>query len=145
YIWDKNVAVSRYATGYDKNGKAYDIQKNTTANAADDLLTTIGDYGHFLVSIMNGDLLSEKMFKEMATPQVGSIRGKHFGLGFEIYDFENGEYALAHGGADAGVRAIAFILPESKQGLLIFTNADTGGNVYETLVKHYLGQYGQRI
>lgn len=60
-------------------------------------------------------------------------------------DLENGEYALAHGGADVGVRAIVFILPKTKQGLLIFTNSDTGGNVYEILIKHYLGKHGQRI
>lgn len=145
YIWDEHMDTSRYATGYDENGNAYQPVKNTTANAADDLLTTIGDYGNFLVNLMNGDLLSAEVFNEMATPQVASEKGKHFGLGFEIYDFGNGEYALAHGGADIGVRAIVFILPETKQGLLIFTNADTGGNLYETLVKHYLGEYGQRI
>ena len=145
YTWDKNMDSSRYATGYDDKGKAYTTGKYTTPNAADDLLTTIGDYGNFLVSIMNGTLLSEKAFKEMATPQTASVKGKHFGLGFEIYDMENGEYALAHGGADVGVRAIVFILPKTKQGLLIFTNSDTGVNVYEILIKHYLGKYGQRI
>lgn len=145
YTWDKNIEISRYATGYDENGNAYKIQKNATPNAADDLLTTIEDYGRFLVSLLKGDLLSEKLFKEMTTPQVASVKGKHFGLGFEIYDLENGEYALAHGGADVGVRAIVFILPKTKQGLLIFTNSDTGGNVYEILIKHYLGKHGQRI
>lgn len=145
YVWDENVDSSRYAMNYDENGKTYEIVKSTTANAADDLLTTIEDYGIFLVNILNGKLISEKMFKEFATPQTASEKGKHFGLGFEIYDFGEGEYALAHGGADVGVRAIFFILPQSKQGLLIFTNSDTGGNIYETLVKYYLGEYGQKI
>ncbi len=145
FIWDKNVDNLRYALNFDKDGDTYKTVQNTTPNAADDLLTTIEDYGNFLVSIMNGDLLSEKTFKEMTTPQTGSEKGKHFGLGFEIYDLGNKEYALAHGGADNGVRAIVFILPETKQGLLIFTNSDTGGNVYETLVKQYLGKYGQKI
>lgn len=63
-----------------------------------------------------------------------SEKGKHFGLGSEIYDLGGGEYALAHGGADIGVRTIVFILPGTKQGLLIFTNSDTGGNIYETTV-----------
>lgn len=145
YIWDKNVDTSRYAKNFDENGKTYETVKNTTANAADDLLTTIEDYGNFLVNVMNGSLVSEKFLKEMSTPQIASEKGKHFGLGFEIYDFGNGEYALAHGGADFGVRAIVFILPKTKEGLLIFTNSDTGGNLYETLVKHYLGEYGQKI
>lgn len=145
YVWDENVDVSRYAINFDRDGKAYEPVKRSTASAADDLVTTISDYGNFLVNLMNGNLVSEKMFQQMRTPQVASVKGKYFGLGFEIYDFGKGEYALAHGGADDGVRAIFFILPQTRQGLLIFTNSDTGGNVYETLVKHYLGEYGRKV
>lgn len=145
YVWDKDIDVSRYALNFDKDGNAYEIVKNATANSADDLLTTIEDYATFLTNVMDGSLLPEKIFNEMATPQVASERGKHFGLGFERYDFENGVYALAHGGADDGVRTIVFMLPKSKQGLLIFTNADTGVNLYEHLIKIYLGELGQKI
>ena len=77
--------------------------------------------------------------------QVASSKGKHFGLGFERYDLYNDTYALSHGGSDEGVRAIIFILPKLKQGLLIFTNSDTGGSLYENLVKHYLGENGRKI
>lgn len=145
YVWDKNVDTTRLAIGYDKDGKAYETVKNKTPNAADDLLTTIEDYGKFLVSIMNGDGLTKKVFEEMTANQVASTKGKHFGLGFEIYNLGNNEIALSHGGSDNGVQTIVFILPKSKQGLLIFTNADTGGSVYETLIKHYLGNNGQKI
>lgn len=145
YIWDKNVDTLRLAICYDKDGKAYQTVKNKTPNAADDLLTTIEDYGNFLVSVMNGDGLTTKMFEEMTSNQVASTKGKHFGLGFEIYDLGNGEYALSHGGSDNGVQTIVFIFPKTKQGLLIFTNSDTGVSVYETLLKHYLGNNGQKI
>lgn len=145
YVWDKNVDTIRLAIGYDKDGKAYETVKNKIPNAADDLLTTIEDYGKFLVSAMNGDGLSKNVFDEMTKNQVPSTKGKHFGLGFEIYDLRNGEYALSHGGSDNGVQTIVFILPKTKQGLLIFTNSDTGGSVYETLIKHYLGNNGQKI
>ena len=79
YIWDENVDITRYAKNFDKDGKSYEIVKNTTANAADDLVTTLGDYGTFLVSLLNGDLISERMLKEMSTPQTASEKGKHFG------------------------------------------------------------------
>lgn len=81
----------------------------------------------------------------MISPQVASTKGKHFGLGFEIYDLGNGEYALSHGGSDNGVQTIVFIFPKTKQGILIFTNSDTGASVYEKLLKHYLGENGQKI
>lgn len=145
YVWDRNVDTSRFAIGYDKNGKAYETVKNKTPNGADDLLTTIEDYGKFLVSVMNADGLTEKIFDEMTANQVASSKGKHFGLGFEIYDLDNGEYALSHGGSDNGVQTIVFILPKTKQGLLIFTNVDDGYKIYGNLVKHYLGNYGQKI
>ncbi len=145
YIWSPNTDESRFATGHDENGKPYEIVKNKTANAADDLLTTIGDYGRFLVSIMQGGGLNESVYREMLKPQVQSRDNKYFGLGFEMYDLGNGEYAYAHGGSDFGTRCIAFFLPETKQGLLIFTNSDTGVSAYEKLVKHYLGARGERI
>lgn len=145
YVWDKNVDTTRLAIGYDKNGKAYETVKNKTPNAADDLLTTIEDYGRFLVNVMEGGGLSEQVFDEMKSNQVASSKGKHFGLGFEIYDLGNEEYALSHGGADNGVQTIIFILPKTKQGLLIFTNVDDGYKVYEKIITNYLGENGQKI
>ena len=145
YVWDKSIDTSRLAIGYDKNGNAYETIKNTIPNAADDLLTTIEDYGRFLVSVMDGDGLTNEVFKDMASNQVASTKGKHFGLGFEIYDLGNGEYALSHGGTDNGVQTLFVILPQTKKGLLIFTNSDTGASTFAPLLKYYLGQSGQKI
>jgi CubicO group peptidase (beta-lactamase class C family) len=145
YFWDNKTDSTRFAIGYDNRGKPYETTKNKTANGADDLLTTIEDYGKFLTSVMNGKGLSKKVFDDMITHQVETKNGKHFGLGFEIYDFGNGEYALSHGGADKGVQTIVFIFPKTKQGLIIFTNVDDGYKVYEKLLTHYLGDYGRKI
>jgi CubicO group peptidase (beta-lactamase class C family) len=145
YVWDKNIDLSKLAIGYDKDGKPYETVKNETPNAADDLLTTIEDYGKFLVSVLKSEGLSKTIFQEMTSNQVASAKGKHFGLGFEIYDLGNEEYALSHGGSDNGVQTIVFILPKTKQGIIIFTNSDTGTSVYESLLKHYLGTNGQKI
>jgi CubicO group peptidase (beta-lactamase class C family) len=145
FVWDKNIDTSRFAIGYDRNGNAYKIVKEKVPSAADNLLTTIEDYGNFLVSVMNSEGLSKEVFNEMTSNQVASTRGKHFGLGFEIYNLSNGEYALSHKGSDDGVRTIVFIFPKTKQGLLIFTNSDMGGSIYENIVKHYLGENGQKI
>lgn len=145
YIWDEYTDESRVALGFDKEGNQYKTHKRKTENAADDLLTTIKDYGTFLISVMNGKELSDKIFKEMQTNQVTSKNGKHFGLGFEKYNFKDGNYALSHGGADKGVQTIAFIFPKTKQGLLIFTNVDDGYKVYEKILIDYLGDYGKEI
>lgn len=145
YTWSEAVDTARLAIGYDVNGKAYDIVKNKTANAADDLMTSIEDYGTFLLSVLNGSGLSNTVFKEMKTAQVASEKGKHFGLGFEIYDLGNENYALSHGGSDNGVRTIVFLLPKMQKGLLIFTNGDNGAQLYAPLIRKYLGTEGQQI
>lgn len=145
YIWDQNTDESRFTIGYNEKGEPYPTEKNKTANAADDLHTTIGDYGNFMVSVMKGKNMKPEVFQEMIKKQVKTKENKYFGLGFEIYDLGNGEYALSHGGADQGTRCIAFVLPKSGKGLLIFTNADDGSKVYEKLVIHYLGEAGKKI
>ncbi|WP_264553299.1 class A beta-lactamase-related serine hydrolase [Flavobacterium sp. N2038] len=145
FIWNNKVDLSRYAINYDNKGNAYEPTKNKTANAADDLLTTIQDYGTFLCSVMNSDGLSQKVFDEMNAHQIKTKENKYFGLGFEIYDLGNENYALSHGGADKGVQTIVFILPKTKQGIIIFTNVDGGYKVYEKILEHYLGENGKKI
>lgn len=145
YFWDNKTDSLRFAIGYNSKGIAYETEKNKTANGADNLLTTIEDYGKFLTSVMNGEGLTPKVFDDMTTNQVETKNGKHFGLGFEIYDLGKGEYALSHGGADKGCQTIFFIFPKTKQGIIILTNVDDGYKVYEKLLKHYLGEYGNKI
>jgi len=145
YIWNSNVDETRFSKGFDNQGNPYKTIKNKTSNGADDLLTTIEDYGKFLVSVMNSHGISEKVFNDMTTHQVESSKGKHFGLGFEIYNFKDGQYALSHGGADKGVQTIIFVFPKTKNGLIIFTNVDDGYKVYEKLLIHYLGSKGKEV
>ncbi|WP_045499390.1 serine hydrolase [Chryseobacterium sp. StRB126] len=145
YIWDQNTDESRFAIGYNEEGKPYPTEKNSTSNAADDLHTTIGDYGNFMVSVMKGKGLNPNVFQEMIKKQVKIKENIYFGLGLSVYDLGNGDYALSHSGADPGTRCIAFVLPKSGKGLLIFTNVDNGYKVYEKLVLHYLGEEGRKI
>ncbi|MDQ0595489.1 CubicO group peptidase (beta-lactamase class C family) [Chryseobacterium ginsenosidimutans] len=145
YLWNEKIDAERIVIGYDKNGKPYDIVKNKTASAADDLVTSVEDYSKFLVSVMNNDLLSKTVFEEMKTKQVKTKENKFFGLGFEIYDLGNNEIALSHGGTDKGVNTIVFILPKTKQGLVIFTNVDDGYKIYEPIINYYFGNIGKKI
>lgn len=145
FFWDAGMEESRFAQGVDAAGKGYAPNKTTGPNAADDLVTTIEDYGRFLLSVLNRKGLSKKVYNEMVAHQVATARGKHFGLGFERYDFGDGTYALSHGGSDVGVKTLFFLLPGKGQGLIIFTNADNGYKVYEPLLTHYLGDYGKQI
>ena len=145
YIWNEKKDAERIVIGYDKNGKPYDIVRNSKPSAADDLITSTEDYSRFLIAVMNNDLLSKTVFKEMQSRQVDTKKSKYFGLGFEIYDLGNGEIALSHGGSDKGVNTLAVMLPKTKQGLVIFTNVDDGYKIYEPLINFYLGEAGRKI
>ncbi|KUJ51241.1 serine hydrolase [Chryseobacterium sp. JAH] len=145
YIWNERKDSQRIVMGYDKNGRPYDFVKNTKANAADDLITSVEDYSKFLISIMNNDLLSKTVFEDLKTKQVKTKENKYLGLGFEIYDLGNNEIVLSHSGTDKGVNTIVFILPKTKQGLVIFTNVDDGYKVYESIINRYFGDIGKKI
>ena len=52
---------------------------------------------------------------------------------------------LNAGGDDIGVHTIAFIIPKTKQGLIIFTNSDNGTGAFQEVLLKYLGENGQGI
>lgn len=146
FFWDSTVNEARFAKWFHGDGTLYETYKNKSASAADDLLTTVGDYSKFILYIMNGAGLKKKLYREMLSEQASIKPGKYFGLGWWVDERVNGsENALVHGGDDKGVHTIAFILPQSKTGLVIFTNCDNGTDAYITTVLHYLGETGQRI
>lgn len=49
------------------------------------------------------------------------------GLGWEILpDHKNGQDAILHTGGYYGVNTIIILLPDTGEGLVIFTNGDNG-------------------
>ena len=147
FFWDTQMNEERFAHWYNNKGEMYEVYKNKFVNAADDLLTTVEDYCKFMVYVMNGAGLSEKLQKEMTAQQVRINDYKHFGLGWWIDENINAEkdFAMVHGGDDIGVHTIAFIQPKTKQGLLIFTNCDNGTDAFAEILLHFLGKDGQGI
>ena len=147
FVWDDKIDSTKFAKWHNERGELYETQKNTTANAADNLLTTVEDYSKFLVHILNGAGISKKLFKEMISDQVKINDYKHFGLGWWVDESinENNDFALVHGGDDIGVHTIAFIVPKTKQALLIFTNSDNGTDAFAEILVKYLGKDGEGI
>ena len=147
FIWDDKMDSTRFAKWHNEKGGLYETQKNKTANAADNLLTTVEDYSKFLVHMLNGAGLSGKLYKEMIADQVRVNDYKHFGLGWSVAENinENKDFALVHGGDDIGVHTIAFVVPKTKQALLIFTNCDNGPNAFAEILVKFLGKDGEGI
>lgn len=146
FYWDSAIDESRFAKWHRTDGTVYKTYKSQSANAADDLITTIEDYCKFMVHIMDSAGLSKDLYTQMISPQAKVKPNKYFGLGWMVDEnIGNGEIAINHGGDDKGVHTIAFILPNSKQGLVLFTNSDSGVEVYIQTILYYLGDLGQGI
>ena len=142
FWWDTKMDEDRYAQNFDEKGIQLETVKYYEANAAANLLTTVEDYGKFLVHVINGAELSNPLYQEMIRQHVKLKENDFFGLGWEILtDFGNDEIALLHTGKDPGVSTLAIWFPKSKNGYLIFLNGDNAMNVYEELLtkRLYLG------
>lgn len=127
HAWDGKTNFNRYAHMYDVDGREivktdYSIQ----ASAAAGLTTTIGDMCRFGLEVLKGAQLSPALYKAMITPQAAINPNLQQGLGWRIINLSTGEYALQHAGNDGGVAALMVLLPATKRGVIVLTNADNG-------------------
>lgn len=142
FNWDSTINENLYAVAHNREGKPYEIRKNTEVSAADLLMTTVKDYTQFGVNVLKKKDLNKKVYSEMITYQSAD---KKFGLGWELFkNLKNNELALIHSGSDPGVRTIIILLPKSKRGLVIFTNSDNGMAIITYIIKQSL-DIGQEL
>jgi CubicO group peptidase (beta-lactamase class C family) len=136
FFWNARTDESRFARWHDEHGAhAYPDHRITTTNAADNVVTTVEDYGRFAAWVINGAGLSDKLWQDMIQPHSTMTPNAFLGLGWELHkDFPNGEYALIHSGSDEGVKTLVILLPKSKQGLVVLTNGDNGDKLYERAI-----------
>lgn len=136
HAWNEHVDETRFARWHDANAKNVSTAHRITAvNAADNLLTTVEDYGRFAASVISGNGLSPAVAEQMVSRHAKIKDNLYMGLGWEVHtDFSTGESALIHTGSDEGVHALVILLPRSRQGLVVMTNSDGGFKLYERLV-----------
>ncbi|MGD1843023.1 MAG: serine hydrolase [Thermonemataceae bacterium] len=140
FYWTEAIDANRFAKWHDEEGSnSYKTYKNSAASAADDLLTTIEDYGRFAEHVLRGAALSDSLFKQMVTQQNGAKNSIKMGLGWELLPkLKNDEYALLHTGGDKGVNTLIMLLPKTGEGIVIFTNGDNGKNLFFKLIEDNL-------
>ncbi len=147
FYWDSSVDSTRFARWHDAEQNIYPTFHNTTANAADDLLTTMEDYTKFVAYVLKSGSDSTHLLDSICSVQTPIAKHKHIGLCWWVDEFppEMRDSALVHGGDDVGVHTIAFILLASRDALVIFTNSDKGTSLYTDLLEAKLGQKGKKI
>ena len=139
-VWSTSMENKPFAKWHNSEYELYETDKYYEANAADNLLTTVEDYSKFMLYILRGAGISDSLQKDMIADQVRVSSFKHFGLGWWVDEKinANDDYTLVLAGDDIGVHCIAFILPNSEKGLLIFTNSDNGTDAYMEIINQYL-------
>jgi CubicO group peptidase (beta-lactamase class C family) len=137
--WGEDLDTARFAMWHDGQGNRYSTSIQTPVNAADDLITTIGDYCRLGVAVMNGMGLSDALYADMVRPQVKIKADYYRGLGWGlVQNLPDSGYALEHGGSDIGVRTMAIFLPRSKKGIVLMTNGDNGMFITDRIIKRAL-------
>ncbi len=111
-------------------------------SGANNLITTIGDYANFVVSVMNGDDLTKAMSSERLLPASGPQppfackmepatlcpRALNFVLGWVRLDYERGPMMLFVGLNDrpGGERTLVYFDPTRWRGVVVLTSGQGG-------------------
>ncbi len=141
FTWNPEWDMKKVVYPYDKNFGEYEYAPRTELNAAAGLQTTIKDYTEVCAYVLNGAGLSKSLFDEMATPQVKVKEDLYYGLGWEVIpELSNKESVIMHSGDENGIKTFVVLLPKSKKGMVIFTNANEGFKVYQEVVESYLNE-----
>jgi CubicO group peptidase (beta-lactamase class C family) len=129
--WSPSADAARFAVPHDSQGKPIEAEKMSRANAADWLVTTIGDYSRFAEFVLAGAGISLASFEEMQVPRLGTMS-----IGWESLPGPDGEpRMLIHTGSDDGIKTLIVLLPKSQRGLVVFTNGENGMQVIPKILK----------
>ena len=125
--WVEAIA-GHEVTGFDEAGRPLDMSnlRQRKPNAAAHLFTTIEDYARFAQWVIAGAGLPPALLAEMSKPQAQHPDPvERFGLGWRLIEL-GGETALSHDGREPGVRTQVFVLPGSREAVVLFTNSNHG-------------------
>jgi len=133
----------RAATAHGRDGTPIPGEWHTyPEQAAAGLWTTPSDLASMILGVQRmaageqGGVLSPAMAHQMLTDQAGS-----YGLGFGVGG-EGAARIFAHGGSNAGFRAMFVGFVETGKGAVVMTNGDLGGELVQEILRGIAHVYG---
>jgi len=138
HSWDGKTDFASFSRFYDTEGDEHVIEDHSFGDqAADDLMTTIGDMSKFAKFILDQGHQESKHFLEMITPHSTITDNQDQALGWRLIASldDTGSYAIHHGGNDIGVATLIMVLPKQGEALVVLTNGDNGILVCNDLVR----------
>ena len=143
FITDPMDSEGVYHKPYTYPGIAW-VKPKGYLDGADDLYVSINDYAKFMIQSMAAKGLSPELASERVQV-ISDARNEHgwtcslpveqcpdpygYGLGWTVFQFkdETGNRTfIQHGGTDFGEHAMAYYIPESRSGVVIFVNGGNG-------------------
>lgn len=131
--------AGRVAVPKGPEGRWGDPSMGDTANAADDIHTTVGDYARFVVSVMDRDGIPAALAAQRDSIHAFGVESCDaakvptcparigYGLGWTIFEYaDRDESVLWHTGGDWGEKTMVFYFPHRREGLVLFTNGANG-------------------
>lgn len=138
----------RFAVPLDADGRWGEPQVESTGqwNAANNLITTAGDYARFVASVMRSEGLTRQLAVERLRPVRGPQpdwtcevapatacpRALKVVLGWRRLEFADGPVFMHTGsnGRPGGERTLAYFDPRRRRGIVILTSGAEGGRLY---------------
>ena len=138
----------RLAVPLDADGRwgRAQVEKTGQWNAANNLITTAGDYARFVVSVLRGEGLTVRLAAERlrpvsgpqpdwtceAAPVTACPRSLKVVLGWRRLEFADGPVFMHTGSNDrpGGERTLAYFDPGRRRGVVILTSGADGGRLY---------------
>jgi CubicO group peptidase (beta-lactamase class C family) len=157
YVWHNSFGDDNVAVGHMNNGDIDKKRKRTEAVAGGSLVTTIADYSKFIEHIMKVKGLTNKLFKEMISPQINIHSITQFppltsetttendaihlsyGLGWGLLDCPNGKAFFKEGnGGPWRNYNINFI--DKGISIIILINSENGETIFQELIETIIGK-----
>lgn len=151
YEW-KTRFDNDFAYGHNKEGEKYKKDIDNEPRSGSTLETTAADYTKFLQAVFNRELISERGYKELFSPQIRLKSLTQFGKSAHImtdkYDHLNLSYGLGWGyletpfgkgvfkeGHGNGFQHYSILFPEAGKGIMIMTNSDNAEGIFKELLE----------
>ena len=121
---------------FDGNLRNASLADTSNKIPAGGLVSTVADLANFAIAVQNGVLIKKETFEQMSTPQkTRDGQATRYGLGWYLDGVGDRKGLVWHGGVQAGVTNMLYILPKERFALLIMTNLEGGGYLQlETLL-----------
>lgn len=89
------------------------------------MLSTVGDYAHFVIGLQAGRLVADSTLTRMWSPHIApGGRRLPYSLGWFVEDYEGLRLIWHHGYWPNAYSALVLVLPDSHLALIAFANAD---------------------